>query len=44
MYPGKAATIATTTACTMAASDTNSSVYCAVSLGFLNSLPKDPKD
>jgi hypothetical protein len=44
MYPGKAATQAATTDCGAWATQSNSSVYCVVTLWFLNSLPKDPKD
>jgi hypothetical protein len=44
MYPGKAITQAATTACDASATKTNSSVHCVVTLGFLNALPKDPKD
>ncbi len=47
MYPGKASTMATTTTCDASAATSSpwdSSVYCTVKLGFLNSLPKDPKD
>ena len=44
MYPGKATTQAATTDCTGTATTSNSSVYCTVTLWFLNSLPKDPKD
>jgi len=43
MYPWKAATITLSTWCDSTANMSNSSVYCTVSLGFLNSLPKDPK-
>lgn len=44
MYPGNAPTQAATTACDSSATKTTSSVYCVVKLGFLNALPKDPKD
>jgi len=44
MYPGKAVTQAATTSCDSGATKTNSSVYCVVTLGFLNALPKDPQD
>jgi prepilin-type N-terminal cleavage/methylation domain-containing protein len=44
MYPGKAITQAATTSCDASATQSNSSVYCVVQLGFLNALPRDPKD
>ena len=44
MYPGKAITQASTTSCDSSATQSNSSVYCVVQLGFLNALPRDPKD
>lgn len=44
MYPGKAATQAATSSCDASATQSNSSVYCVVSLGYLNALPQDPKD
>ena len=44
MYPGNATTQAATTACDSSATKTTSSIYCVIKLGFLNALPKDPKD
>jgi len=44
MYPWKATTITSTNWCTpSAATVSNTSIYCAVSLWFINKLPKDPK-
>jgi len=44
IYPGKAETVADTTACNYSATMSDSWLDCVVQLGFLNALPSDPKD